>query len=197
MRQSYSKVHLAHSVRPFLRQHLVNIVTVTFNAPSITASQIAHDSCIGPSPFDGCARKQRLPVFLSNARCLPIFLRQRLVDIGTVTVDEALDWGFSGVMLRGSGVPWDLRRAQPYEIYPELDFDVSMDFLLLIPSCPSPGHEAPAVPCSGVPWDLRRAQAYEIYPYRQLSHRLRSRRPCSHLPSSHRPFPIHTRCRWV
>jgi len=39
-------------------------------------------------------------------------------------VQEALDWGFSGVMLRGSGVPWDLRRAQPYEIYPELDFDV-------------------------------------------------------------------------
>mmetsp|Transcript_3971 Transcript_3971/g.12326 ORF Transcript_3971/g.12326 Transcript_3971/m.12326 type:complete len:409 (+) Transcript_3971:164-1390(+) len=50
--------------------------------------------------------------------------KQRLVDIGTVTMDEALDWGFSGVMLRGSGVQWDLRRAQPYEIYPELDFEV-------------------------------------------------------------------------
>jgi len=46
------------------------------------------------------------------------------VDIGTVTAQEALDWGFSGVMLRGSGVPWDLRRAQPYEIYEELDFGV-------------------------------------------------------------------------
>jgi NADH dehydrogenase (ubiquinone) Fe-S protein 2 len=50
--------------------------------------------------------------------------KQRLVDIGTVSAQEALDWGFSGVMLRGSGVPWDLRRAQPYEIYPELDFDI-------------------------------------------------------------------------
>jgi len=48
----------------------------------------------------------------------------RLVDIGTVTAQEALDWGFTGVMLRGSGVPWDLRRAQPYEIYPEVEFDV-------------------------------------------------------------------------
>lgn len=50
--------------------------------------------------------------------------KQRLVDIGYVSADQALDWGFSGVMLRGSGVPWDLRRAQPYEIYPELDFEV-------------------------------------------------------------------------
>ena len=50
--------------------------------------------------------------------------KQRLVDVGVVTADEALDLGFSGVMLRGSGVPWDLRRAQPYEIYPELDFEV-------------------------------------------------------------------------
>ena len=49
---------------------------------------------------------------------------QRLVDIGVVTNDEALDWGFSGVMLRGSGVPWDLRKSQPYEIYRELDFDI-------------------------------------------------------------------------
>jgi len=50
--------------------------------------------------------------------------KQRLVDVGYVSADEALDWGFTGVMLRGSGVPWDLRRSQPYEIYPELDFEV-------------------------------------------------------------------------
>lgn len=50
--------------------------------------------------------------------------KQRLVDVGVVTAADALDWGFSGVMLRGSGVPWDLRKAQPYEIYPELDFEV-------------------------------------------------------------------------
>ena len=55
---------------------------------------------------------------------LPLPRAQRLVDIGVVTNDEALDWGFSGVMLRGSGVPWDLRKSQPYEIYRELDFDI-------------------------------------------------------------------------
>ncbi len=48
--------------------------------------------------------------------------RQRTVDIGTVSAEDALDWGFSGPMLRGSGVPWDLRRAQPYECYDEFDF---------------------------------------------------------------------------
>lgn len=50
--------------------------------------------------------------------------KQRNVDIGVVTEDEAFEWGFTGVMLRGSGVKWDLRKAQPYEIYDELDFDV-------------------------------------------------------------------------
>lgn len=50
--------------------------------------------------------------------------KQRLVDIGIVTSDDALDWGFSGVMLRGSGISWDLRKSQPYEIYNQLDFEV-------------------------------------------------------------------------
>ncbi len=50
--------------------------------------------------------------------------KQRLVDVGVVTREQALDWGFSGPMIRGSGVAWDLRKSQPYEIYNELDFDV-------------------------------------------------------------------------
>ena len=50
--------------------------------------------------------------------------KQRVVDIGIVTADEAQNWGFTGVMLRGSGVPWDLRKSQPYEVYDKLDFDV-------------------------------------------------------------------------
>ncbi|MDH3473108.1 MAG: NADH-quinone oxidoreductase subunit D [Rhodospirillales bacterium] len=48
--------------------------------------------------------------------------RQRTVDIGVMSKEEALDWGLTGPMLRGSGVPWDLRRSQPYECYDELDF---------------------------------------------------------------------------
>ena len=50
--------------------------------------------------------------------------KQRNVDIGVVTEQEILDWGFSGVMVRGSGLPWDLRRSQPYECYDELDFKI-------------------------------------------------------------------------
>jgi NADH-quinone oxidoreductase subunit D len=50
--------------------------------------------------------------------------KQRLVDIGTVSAENAMAWGFSGPMLRGSGVAWDIRKAQPYEIYSELDFDI-------------------------------------------------------------------------
>jgi len=50
--------------------------------------------------------------------------KQRNVDIAVVSQQQALDWGFTGVMLRGSGVPWDLRKSQPYECYAELEFDV-------------------------------------------------------------------------
>lgn len=50
--------------------------------------------------------------------------KQRLVDIGIVTKSQAVDWGFTGPMLRGSSVAWDLRKSQPYEIYEKLDFDV-------------------------------------------------------------------------
>ena len=50
--------------------------------------------------------------------------RQRTVDIGVMSAEEAFDWGLSGPMLRGSGVPWDLRRSQPYESYDEVDFQI-------------------------------------------------------------------------
>jgi NADH-quinone oxidoreductase subunit D len=50
--------------------------------------------------------------------------KQRMVEIGIVSKEQALDWGFSGPMIRGSGIPWDLRKSQPYEIYNELDFDI-------------------------------------------------------------------------
>ena len=50
--------------------------------------------------------------------------KQRLVDIGVVTAEQAMDWGFSGVMCRGSGISWDLRKTQPYEIYDRIEFEV-------------------------------------------------------------------------
>jgi NADH-quinone oxidoreductase subunit D len=52
--------------------------------------------------------------------------KQRNVDIGVVSKQEAIDWGFSGVMVRGSGVEWDLRRTQPYECYDEMEFDIPL-----------------------------------------------------------------------
>ena len=50
--------------------------------------------------------------------------KQRNVDIGVVSLEDAFAWGFSGIMVRGSGAAWDLRRAQPYECYSELEFDI-------------------------------------------------------------------------
>jgi NADH dehydrogenase (ubiquinone) Fe-S protein 2 len=50
--------------------------------------------------------------------------KQRLVDIGVVSYKEALQFGFTGVMLRGSGINWDLRKSMPYDIYNELDFSI-------------------------------------------------------------------------
>jgi len=50
--------------------------------------------------------------------------KQRNVDIGNISLDDCFKWGFSGVLVRGSGAAWDLRRAQPYECYSELDFDI-------------------------------------------------------------------------
>jgi NADH-quinone oxidoreductase subunit D len=52
--------------------------------------------------------------------------KQRNVDIGVVSKEQAFDWGFTGVMLRGSGVAWDLRKSQPYECYDELEFDIPL-----------------------------------------------------------------------
>jgi NADH-quinone oxidoreductase subunit D len=57
---------------------------------------------------------------LSNNR----IFKQRNVDIGVIALDEAWKRGFSGVMVRGSGAAWDLRKAQPYECYSDLDFDI-------------------------------------------------------------------------
>ncbi|HEY4775355.1 MAG TPA: NADH-quinone oxidoreductase subunit D [Xanthobacteraceae bacterium] len=61
-----------------------------------------------------------LEVLLTENR----IFKQRNVDIGVVKLDDAWAWGFSGVMVRGSGAAWDLRKAQPYECYAEMDFDI-------------------------------------------------------------------------
>jgi NADH-quinone oxidoreductase subunit D len=70
---------------------------------------------------------ERFPAFVDDMEALlnenRIF-KQRTVDIGVVSARDAMDWGFTGPMLRASGVAWDLRRAQPYDAYAEMDFDI-------------------------------------------------------------------------
>lgn len=50
--------------------------------------------------------------------------KQRTVDIGIVSPEDAIDWGFTGPMLRASGLAWDLRKSQPYDAYEDMDFDI-------------------------------------------------------------------------
>lgn len=66
------------------------------------------------------SRVDEIEELLTNNR----IWKQRLVDIGIVSAANAQSWGFSGPMLRGSGVSWDLRKAQPYDAYGMVDFDI-------------------------------------------------------------------------
>lgn len=68
-----------------------------------------------------------LPAFFDDLEGLLTenrIFKQRTVDIGIVTKEQALDWGFTGPMLRASGMPWDLRKSQPYDVYDQMDFDI-------------------------------------------------------------------------
>jgi NADH dehydrogenase I D subunit len=70
---------------------------------------------------------EKLPLRLNEIEDMltqNIVWKERLTDIGIIEAKEAVSWGLSGVMLRGSGVPWDLRKSQSYEIYSELDFKI-------------------------------------------------------------------------
>jgi NADH-quinone oxidoreductase subunit D len=70
---------------------------------------------------------EQFPKFIEDMETLlnenRIF-KQRSVDIGIITAEDAMAWGLTGPMLRGSGVAWDLRKAQPYMVYDEMDFDI-------------------------------------------------------------------------
>ena len=73
------------------------------------------------------AYTETLPKFIDDIAGLLTenrIFKQRTVDIGRVTAEEALAWGFSGPMLRACNVPWDLRKSQPYDVYAKMDFDV-------------------------------------------------------------------------
>lgn len=70
---------------------------------------------------------ERFPKVLDDIATLLVdnrIFKQRNVDIGVATAEEAVAWGFSGPMLRASGVAWDLRKAQPYDAFDKMDFDI-------------------------------------------------------------------------
>jgi NADH-quinone oxidoreductase subunit D len=70
---------------------------------------------------------ERFPTIINDMDALLTenrIFRQRTVGIGVVSAAEAQDWGFSGPMLRGSGIAWDLRKSQPYDSYEDMDFDI-------------------------------------------------------------------------
>ena len=70
---------------------------------------------------------KRLPELFGDAMSLVLdnrIFKQRNVDIATVSKEDALAWGFSGPMIRGSGIAWDLRKSQPYDAYAAMDFDI-------------------------------------------------------------------------
>ncbi len=69
----------------------------------------------------------RLPTLFNDAMSLVVdnrIFKQRNVDIAVVSRDDAVRWGFSGPMIRGSGIAWDLRKSQPYDVYDRMDFEV-------------------------------------------------------------------------
>ena len=69
----------------------------------------------------------RLPRLFEDAISLVAdnrIFKQRNVDIGTVSRDDAIAWGFSGPMIRAAGIPWDIRKSQPYDVYDRMDFEV-------------------------------------------------------------------------
>ena len=76
---------------------------------------------------DIIAWSEKFPKFIDDIETLLTenrIFKQRSVDIGVVSAEDAMAWGFTGPMLRGSGVAWDLRKAQPYDVYAEMDFDI-------------------------------------------------------------------------
>ena len=76
---------------------------------------------------DIMAWTEQFPSFIDDMETLLTenrIFKQRSVDIGVVSAEDAMAWGFTGPMLRGSGVAWDLRKAQPYDVYAEMDFDI-------------------------------------------------------------------------
>ncbi len=96
--------------------------TPTTSGPAASPRTCRLDSTSGsrPGPRSSRSSSTTLEAMLTGNR----IWKQRTVGIGVFTPEQALDWGFSGPNLRASGVPWDLRRTQPYDMYDQVEFEV-------------------------------------------------------------------------
>ena len=92
---------------------------------TVTSASTFGVNVSGDVTFDwGAGLERKNKIVEGLVRGLSGLLKQRNVDIGVISLKDAWAWGFSGVMVRGSGAAWDLRKAQPYECYSEMDFDI-------------------------------------------------------------------------
>lgn len=116
----------AFEERERLMEFYERVSGARMHAAYIRPGGVSQDLPIGfcDDVFNFCAqfssRLDEIEELLSENR----IWKQRLVDVGVVSYKDALDFGFSGVMLRGSGIMWDLREAEPYEVYDKLKFNV-------------------------------------------------------------------------
>jgi len=112
--------------REFLMEFYERASGARLHANYFRPGGVAQDMPAGLAD-DIWAYTERFPKFVDDLESLLTenrIFKQRLVDIGVVTAEQAKAWGFTGVMLRASNVSWDLRKAQPYEVYDKLDFDI-------------------------------------------------------------------------
>ena len=110
--------------------HLLNITTHALDVGALTPSLWGFEERETLMTFYERVSGSRLHSFPKIIDDLETLLtdnrifKQRNVDIGVVSKEDALEYSFSGVMMRGSGIPWDLRKSQPYECYDQLDFKI-------------------------------------------------------------------------
>lgn len=112
------------------REHLLGfyerVCGARFHAAYFRPGGVHQDMPAGLAE-DIYAWAERFPAYIDDLEGLLTnnrIFKQRTVDIGTLSADEALDLGMTGPCLRGSGVPWDLRKSQPYDAYDDMEFDI-------------------------------------------------------------------------
>lgn len=112
--------------REILMEFYENVSGARMHAAYIRPGGVAYDLPLGLlNKIYYFTKNFRIKIFeMENLLTDNRIWKQRLINIGIVTKTNALNWGFSGVLVRGSGIFWDLRKSQPYEVYSKLHFSI-------------------------------------------------------------------------